>query len=144
MHTRSFIAASALLLAAVGCRDEAASPTEPGVVPQAHMAAATVLAFWQLSGGSGHTCGVATDSLAYCWGYNGDGQLGAGLDTGPERCAGGGGPFTNACSTRLASASGGGAPLRQVSTGLWHTCGVSTDYRAYWPALRDSLLKLPT
>ena len=55
MHTRSILAASALLLAVLGCRDEAASPTEPGVAPQAHMAAATVLAFWQLSGGSGHT-----------------------------------------------------------------------------------------
>jgi hypothetical protein len=45
MHTRSFITASALLLAALGCRDDARSPTGPGVAPQADVAAATALSF---------------------------------------------------------------------------------------------------
>jgi alpha-tubulin suppressor-like RCC1 family protein len=35
----------------------------------------TTLTFFSISAGYYHTCGVATDSLAYCWGWNQYGQL---------------------------------------------------------------------
>ncbi|HQJ59933.1 MAG TPA: RCC1 domain-containing protein, partial [bacterium] len=30
----------------------------------------------QISTGDNHTCGIRSDNHLYCWGYNGDGQLG--------------------------------------------------------------------
>jgi hypothetical protein len=66
MRTRSILASSTLLLAALDCRDRVWSPTEPSAAPQGNVAATTTLAFWQVSAGSEHTCGVTTDSLAYC------------------------------------------------------------------------------
>jgi hypothetical protein len=37
-----------------------------------------ILKFTSLSAGARHTCGVATDGIAYCWGLNDQGQLGDG------------------------------------------------------------------
>lgn len=37
--------------------------------------------FMTITAGGTHTCGIATDSLAYCWGDNGAGQLGDGTAT---------------------------------------------------------------
>jgi len=37
-----------------------------------------------LVAGGTHTCGLATDGTAYCWGYNGSGQLGDGT-SGTDR-----------------------------------------------------------
>ena len=34
--------------------------------------------FFTISAGRWHTCGVADDGRTYCWGWNGDGQLGVG------------------------------------------------------------------
>jgi alpha-tubulin suppressor-like RCC1 family protein len=36
------------------------------------------LRFTTISAGGSHTCGIATDGVVYCWGANGDGQLGNG------------------------------------------------------------------
>lgn len=49
------------------------------------------LVFRSLSAGLAHTCGVTTDSVAYCWGLNSFGQLGIGSTTnadGSERVSG--------------------------------------------------------
>lgn len=62
MHTRTYIAVGALLLAALGCRDDTTAPTAPASpTPQATVAAATALAFRQLSTGAWFSCGVTTD-----------------------------------------------------------------------------------
>ena len=40
------------------------------------------LNFATISGGSHHTCAVTTGQVAYCWGYNSNGQLGDGTKSG--------------------------------------------------------------
>lgn len=111
--------ASLFLLMALGCREDAQSPTDPESGADLAAAATTALAFTQLSGGWDRTCGVTTDNRAYCWGYNGQGQIGDG--TTIER------------HTPIAVA--GGLRFRQISTGAAATCGVTTEYRVYcWGA----------
>jgi alpha-tubulin suppressor-like RCC1 family protein len=39
------------------------------------------LQFNGVSPGSQHTCGVTTDKVAHCWGWNAYGQLGDGTTT---------------------------------------------------------------
>jgi alpha-tubulin suppressor-like RCC1 family protein len=80
--------------------------------------------FRQVDAGQYHTCGRTTDNRVYCWGNSGSGQLGNGTNTGPETCD------FNACSTRPVAVVGALA-FRQISAGGNHTCGVTTDYRAY-------------
>jgi alpha-tubulin suppressor-like RCC1 family protein len=116
MHTRTFIAASALLVAALGCRDDPISPTDAApATPRPTVAAAAVLAFWQVSGGNEYTCSVTTEYLAYCWGDNSNGQLGDGTTLNRLN------PVAVATTLRF----------RQVSAGYSHTCGVTPDYQAY-------------
>ncbi len=74
-----------------------------------------VLAFNQVSTGLDHTCGVTTADAAYCWGNNGDGQLGDGT--------------TLSRTTPVAVA--GGLSFHEVSAGVGHTCGVATDQTVY-------------
>ena len=42
------------------------------------------LAFRSVSAGGGHTCGVTTSNVTYCWGSNESGPLGLGTSTGRE------------------------------------------------------------
>ena len=65
--------------------------------------------------GNYHTCGVTTTSVAFCWGYGRDGQVGNGyanLSFWPKRVA-------------------GGLLFDRVTTGLYHSCGETTSNRAY-------------
>lgn len=61
-----------------------------------------------------HTCAVATDSLAYCWGVNDGGQLGDGTR------------IARLTPVRVA----GGLRFHQVTTS-GQSCGVTTTNRAY-------------
>lgn len=134
MGTRSFLRTSALLLFGLACRDESQSPTEPTITgPVANVTAAAALTFRQISAGGLHTCGVTSENRAYCWGYNVYGQLGIGSDTGPELC------LSLACSTRPVAVVGG-LRFLQVSVGEDHTCGITTDYRAYCWGLNSGAL----
>jgi alpha-tubulin suppressor-like RCC1 family protein len=128
MNHRSWIAAGALLLLALGCRDQSESPTESSPPSPQPSLSVTALTFRQVSAGGLHTCGVTSTNQAYCWGYNQAGQLGTGTATGPEQCSGAVGPFP--CSTKPVAVVGGLRFLR-VSAGSYHTCGVTTDYRLY-------------
>jgi alpha-tubulin suppressor-like RCC1 family protein len=68
------------------------------------------------SGGYLHICGLAIDGAAYCWGFNGEGQLGDGTTT--ER------------STPVLVA--GGLTFKSLAAGNYsHTCGVATTGTAY-------------
>jgi alpha-tubulin suppressor-like RCC1 family protein len=84
------------------------------------------LRFVQVSAGVDHTCGVTTGHRAYCWGFNGSGRLGDGT----------------AANTRPAPvAVAGGLLFQGVTAGRQHTCGVTTDNRAYcWGFNRDGRL----
>jgi alpha-tubulin suppressor-like RCC1 family protein len=73
------------------------------------------LRFRNVTVGRYYTCGVTTDDRAYCWGYNGSGQLGVG---------------TFADSRHVPTAVLGGLHFRSVSAGSRHTCGITTADRA--------------
>jgi alpha-tubulin suppressor-like RCC1 family protein len=88
------------------------------------VAAPTALAFWHVSAGNDHTCGITTDYRAYCWGDNNAGQLGNGSQT-PEYCM-----DSDTCVTEPVAAVGG-LRFRAVSAGGMHTCGITTEDRAY-------------
>jgi alpha-tubulin suppressor-like RCC1 family protein len=82
--------------------------------------------FTQVSTGETASCAVAAGGMAYCWGYNGFGQLGTGSMKGPELCAG---KFP--CSTRPVAVSGG-LTFTDVTAGLNSTaCGVTKTGTAY-------------
>jgi alpha-tubulin suppressor-like RCC1 family protein len=108
----------ALLVAALGCREDAESPSAPVPAPALVTSATPALAFYQMSAGNDHTCGVTTDNRAFCWGFvglSGPIALGDGSSKGSP--------------TPVAVV--GGLQFRQVSAGYYSTCGVTTDYRAY-------------
>ena len=66
--------------------------------------------FTKVRAGSEQACGVTTTNQAWCWGYNGDGELGDGS-------------FTNHTTPHLVA---GGLALNQVSSGAFHTCARTT------------------
>jgi alpha-tubulin suppressor-like RCC1 family protein len=104
----------------VSCRgDEVAAPSShdvPEAGPALASASTTALAFYQVSGGSYHTCGVTTDRHIYCWGRGSEGQRGDGTTT---------------LVSSTAAPVVGTLRFQDVSAGDTHTCGVTTDYRVY-------------
>ena len=119
---------SLLLAAALGCGDDGIAPTSPEAQPApATGVLAVPLSFRQVSAGTQHTCGVTTDDKAYCWGENGSGapnggQLGDGTTT----------------DRHVPVPVAGGLRFLLVSAGVEHTCGVTTDNRAYCWGRNDS------
>src|SRR5207249_1282203 len=67
-----------------------------------------------VSAGQYQTCGVTLGSAAYCWGFNGFGQLGNGTTTNSD----------------VPVAVSGGLTFAAVSAG-YHTCGVTPNGTAY-------------
>lgn len=66
--------------------------------------------FVQITAGQGHTCGLATTGVVYCWGYNRYGEVGDGsLDTrlAPTRVIGGGFDEIDALGWSTCGLSGG-------------------------------------
>ena len=65
------------------CTDpEVGAPTVPCAV--APLAVEGGLSFITLASSRWHTCGMIADGHVYCWGYNGDGELGNGTRTNSE------------------------------------------------------------
>ena len=77
---------------------------------------ATDVRFRQISTFGTTTCGVSREGRAYCWGYNGWGNLGNGTSSTPS-------------ATPVAVA--GGLTFKSVSLGAQHNCGVTTDDRVH-------------
>lgn len=115
------------VLSGISCRgDEVVSPTNldrPSEKPALAGAALAPLAFYQVSAGRFHTCGITMDNRAYCWGAGS--LLGNGTSTRSTT------PVAVATTLRF----------RQVSAAWSHTCAVTLDYQAYcWGTNADGKL----
>jgi alpha-tubulin suppressor-like RCC1 family protein len=77
------------------------------------------LIFTSLSAGSSHTCGVTVDNALYCWGLNGNGELGDGT--------------TTSRSAPVQVVGSGAAPLMftAVSAGEAFNCGLTIGHAVY-------------
>ncbi|MSY36252.1 MAG: RCC1 repeat-containing protein, partial [Actinobacteria bacterium] len=73
-----------------------------------------------ISAGSQHTCAIASGA-AYCWGYNGNGQLGNGSTTNPNV------PVAVISMGVLA-----GKTITAISVGSQHTCAIASGAAYCW------------
>ena len=73
--------------------------------------------FTQITSGARHTCGLTSGGQAYCWGYNGDGQLGMGAGVQSLIPA--------------AVVQNGGLTFASVYTEYQHTCALTSGGSAY-------------
>ena len=84
----------------------------------------------QISAGENHTCAIASDNRAYCWGSNKNGQLGNG-STADSRV-----PVAVNMSGALA-----GKTIKQMSVEFSTSCVVASDNRAYcWGSNKNGQL----
>jgi alpha-tubulin suppressor-like RCC1 family protein len=159
------VLASALLVAVVGCREDAESPSAPESGAALDVTAAQALSFRQVSASLDQSCGVTTADRAYCWGtpffgvpgrpvavpgglrfrhVETDGQdLTCGVTTDNRAFCWGANLFgelgdgtTTGSETPIAVA--GGLRFAQVDAGSGHSCGVTTDNRAFCWGLNNS------
>jgi alpha-tubulin suppressor-like RCC1 family protein/uncharacterized protein YjdB len=77
------------------------------------------LTFASLTAGGAHTCGLLADGTAYCWGAQGNDQLG---NSDAQICG------DSSCSSPIEFL---GLKFRQLSAGDRYTCGVALDQTAY-------------
>jgi alpha-tubulin suppressor-like RCC1 family protein len=91
-------------------------------LPAVNFTAAGTIIFAQIEAGARHSCGLDEGGVAYCWGFNGDGQLGIG------ELAGGSGPVF---ATPQPTAVAGNLTFRSASGGGFHTCMVTLSADPY-------------
>lgn len=104
-----------LLAVTVGACGDTTSPTDLPSSPSPS-AAATAATWTQVAAGGQHTCALASNGLAYCWGYAVYGAVGSGTS-----------PLYLASPTRVS----GGHQFVQITAGLAHSCAVTADGKAY-------------
>jgi len=93
-----------------------------GSLPAVDFAAAGTIVFASASAGDRHSCGLDEGGVAYCWGFNGDGQLGHG------QAAQGSGPvFANPQPTAVT----GNLTFASTDGGGFHTCGTTLSANPY-------------
>ena len=91
-------------------------------------AVSVVIMFAAVTAGFTHTCGLTMAGTAYCWGDNGNGELGDGTDSSRAR------PRAVRGGLHFATLSAGGAsglPMRSSLTAGDRTCGVTPAGVAY-------------
>ena len=74
----------------------------------------------QISAGGSHTCVIASDNKAYCWGSGSSGQLGNSSTTNSSV------PVAVSTTGVLA-----GKTIKQISVGNSYTCAIASDNKAY-------------
>ena len=72
-------------------------------------------AFHSISVGADHQCALTSDGRGFCWGGNGRGQLGAGVQVEP----------------RIVASIAGGLTFASISAGDGYTCAITTQHLAY-------------
>src|SRR5690606_33139005 len=76
----------------------------------------------QIVAGAGHTCALASDNKAYCWGWGSNGQLGNDTTTG-----------TQATPAVVSQGSiPAGASLQNVAAGNSHACVIADGHAHCW------------
>src|SRR5665648_324291 len=81
----------------------------------------------QISVGNMVTCAIASDDQAYCWGYNGDGELGNNSTTNSSIPVA---VYTNGVLN--------GKTVKSISVGTNHTCVIASDDQVYCWGLNSS------
>ncbi|HET9386090.1 MAG TPA: hypothetical protein VFO67_13145, partial [Gemmatimonadales bacterium] len=85
----------------------------------------TSVRFLSISVGRAHSCGLGTDSIAYCWGANDANQVGSGPDTCPGvsygGCARSPTPVPGASRFRALQTTGLGALADETTCGITRT-----------------------
>jgi len=71
----------------------------------------------QVAAGPDHACAVRSDHTLWCWGANGDGQLGRGT--------------TSSSSSTMQQVTVLGTEVAQAAAGEFHTCALKTDGTAW-------------
>jgi alpha-tubulin suppressor-like RCC1 family protein len=90
-----------------------------------------VVNYSSVSAGGRSTCGISTDNVMLCWGYNGEGQLGLGQSAGS-------GPLF---ALPQPTGTAGGHTFRQASVNLYHGCGITLASVGYcWGVNHDGRL----
>ena len=87
--------------------------------------AVEVVTFANVAAGSYHTCALTQGAAAYCWGYDGSGQLGEGATNGPF------GSDTVTIGRLVPTRVAGGVRFQFVTGGWYHTCGLTPADEAY-------------
>jgi alpha-tubulin suppressor-like RCC1 family protein len=98
-----------------GCGDDSL-PTELPASPSPSVATTITLTWTQVAAGGQHTCALASNGRAYCWGQAIYGAVGNGTS-----------PLYLAAPTRVA----GNLTFVQITAGLTHSCAVTADGKAY-------------
>ncbi len=86
----------------------------------------------QVEAGSLHTCAMVAGGTAYCWGYGGNGQLGAGTPAA--------GIYANATAPQLVS---GGHVFTSIAAGVDSTCGSTAGGVFCWGGIGGQGNPLP-
>ena len=100
------------------------------------------LHFQTISAGALHTCGVTAGGAAYCWGSNEVGQLGIGVEGGPETCTRIADPRPLPCSHHPMQVVGG-IVFKAISAGSFNTCGIDQGGDAYCFGIGEGLGHVP-
>ncbi len=93
-----------------------------GQIPAVRFFAAGQVSYVSISAGSRHTCALGVGGVLYCWGFNGDGQLGIG------QAAQGAGPVF---AFPQPTAASGNFTFGQVSAGRFHNCALTLSGIAF-------------
>ena len=106
----------------------------PGAGPRIYSAtqlspvAAPALRFTRLTAGSGFTCGLTVDGVAWCWGANQYGQLGT--PDSSSHCDRVDALADGPCSLRPVQVAGG-HPFATIDAGSYHVCALDRAGAAY-------------